>query len=362
MSQVIVHLPGREYRVVIEAGALSRLGDLIGMVVKNTGCAVVADKSVYSLYGASVKESLLKAGFANVTEALQEPGEQNKTLETVRGHYDVLVNGRLDRNCPLISLGGGVVGDTTGFVAATYLRGVPFVQCPTTLLAMVDASVGGKVGVDLPQGKNLVGSFYQPLLVVIDPLVLTSLPIRELRCGLAECIKHAMIADDSLFEWIVKNSQRIFDLEPGTLSELIERNVRIKARVVEEDETERGVRAHLNFGHTFGHALENTIGYGKIEHGEGVALGMIAASSLAYEMGLCEKQVVSRLMALLEATGLPVRTELPEISLLTEAMKKDKKVLVQKLRLVLPTGIGAVKIVDTASEQQLAAAWEAIRR
>ena len=197
-------------------------------------------------------------------------GEASKNLDSVRALYDVLLERRLERGSPVIALGGGVTGDMVGFVAATYLRGVPFVQCPTTLLAMVDSSVGGKVGVNVPQGKNLIGAFHQPVAVIADTLALRTLPARELRCGLAECIKHAVIRDPKLFAWTRANMPSLLALDADALAELVARNVAIKAAVVTEDEKETGVRAHLNFGHTFAHAIEAVTGYGVILHGEAV--------------------------------------------------------------------------------------------
>jgi 3-dehydroquinate synthase len=288
-------------------------------------------------------------------------GERHKTLETVRGVYDTLLAARLERRSPVIALGGGVVGDTAGFAAATYLRGVPFVQCPTSLLAMVDASVGGKVGVNVPQGKNLIGAFYQPMAVVVDPLVLQTLPPRELRCGLAECVKHGVIRDPGLFDWIEERVARIQAIDPAVMTELVARNVAIKARVVEEDEKESGVRAHLNFGHTFAHAIEATSGYGTIEHGEAVALGMAAATQLAVDLGRCDAALLARLTALLEKIGLPTRAELAATEELLAAMRLDKKVKAGRMRLVLPDRLGAVSIVEDAPEDAVRAAWESIR-
>ena len=216
------------------------------------------------------------------------PGEEHKNLDTAAKLYGLLTDARLERQSPVIALGGGVVGDTVGFAAATYLRGLPFAQCPTTLLAMVDASVGGKVGVNLPAGKNLVGSFYQPRLVVIDTDTLTTLPPRELRCGLAECVKHAAIRDAQRFDWLEQNLDRVMKLDPATLVELVHWNVQIKASVVMADEKETGERAHLNFGHTFAHAIETLSGYGHYHHGEAVSLGMVAAANLAAATGRCE--------------------------------------------------------------------------
>jgi 3-dehydroquinate synthase len=307
-----------------------------------------------------VEDSLRSGAYEVVTHTIPS-GESYKTLDTVRELYDVLLDAHMERRSPVIALGGGVTGDMAGFVAATYLRGVPFVQCPTTLLAMVDASVGGKVGVNVSHGKNLIGAFHQPHAVMIDPLVLKTLPAREIRCGLAECVKHGVIRDAELFNWTADNLDAILALDPQVMVELLRRNVQIKADVVMEDEKEIGVRAHLNFGHTFAHAIEATAGYGVIEHGEAVSLGMVAATTLAVERSLCPPQVLEQLAALLSSIGLPVRADLPDTPTLMNAMRLDKKVKDNRLRLVLPTRLGDVIIRNDIEDEAVAAAWEAIR-
>jgi 3-dehydroquinate synthase len=228
---------------------------------------------------------------------------------------------------------------------------------------MVDASVGGKTGVNVPQGKNLIGAFHQPHRVVIDPEVLKTLPERELRCGLAECLKHGVIRDESLFDWIIQHAPAILALEPNTLTQLIERNVRIKAAVVEADEREAGERAHLNFGHTFAHAIEATSKYGTTyKHGEAVALGMVAAAHLAARRGLCDGSVLPRIVTACQAVGLPTSAQkLAPTLLLLKTMLLDKKVRAGRLRLVLPTRIGQVVIVDDATGDEVGAAWDAVR-
>jgi 3-dehydroquinate synthase len=261
----------------------------------------------------------------------------------------------------VISLGGGVAGDTVGFVAATYLRGVPFVQVPTTLLAMVDASVGGKVGVNVPQGKNLIGAFYQPLTVIIDPDVLSTLPPREFSAGIAECIKHSIIRDASLLDWMLEKQNNILNLETETLETFIARNVEIKAKVVEEDEKESGVRAHLNLGHTFGHAIERECGFGVHLHGEAVALGCLAAFEVARRRNLVSSEQLAYVRGAVEAFRLPTAIELPDDEKLLAAMSLDKKVKGGKIRLVLPVGIGDCAIVDDASKEEIELGLSAIR-
>jgi 3-dehydroquinate synthase len=284
---VPVVLPHTRYDVVIEPGALTRLGEVVRALAPAARAALFVDPAVRATHAPLARASLERAGYAVVEHALPG-GEARKDLDAVRALYDVLLEHRLERRSPVIARGGGVTGDTVGFAAATYLRGVPFVQCPTTLLAMVDSSVGGKVGVNVPQGKNLIGAFHQPVAVIADTLALRTLPARELRCGLAECIKHAVIRDASLFAWTRANMSALLALDADALTELVARNVAIKAAVVTEDEKETGVRAHLNFGHTFGHAIEASVGYGAILHGEAVGLGMLAATTLAASAGLCD--------------------------------------------------------------------------
>jgi 3-dehydroquinate synthase len=360
MVVVPVELPHHRYDIVIEPGLLEHIGERVYALAPHDRCALLADGRVLPLHGDALRTSLESAGYDPVVATIP-PGEEEKSLSTVAGLYEVLLDHHLERGSPLIALGGGVTGDMVGFVAATYLRGVPFVQCPTTLLSMVDASVGGKTGVNLPQGKNLVGAFHQPIVVLIDPLMLGTLPARELRCGLAECIKHAVIRDAALFDYIGENLKAILQVNPAVLVELVRQNVEIKAAVVVEDEREKGVRAHLNFGHTFAHAIEVTSGYGHVQHGEAVGLGMLAASRTAAEFGLCAAALHDRLRELIEAAGLPVKTELAMDDELMRAMQLDKKAVGGRMRLVLPDRIGSVVIRDQVPESCVRAGWEAIR-
>ena len=357
---VDLKLPHHSYQIHIGAGLLASLGALVRSVAPHERSGVIADGNVVETHGSEATRSLEAVGYQVTTKGLT-PGEAGKQLDTVRELYALLINGRLERRSPVVAVGGGVVGDTAGFVAATYLRGVPFVQCPTTLLAMVDASVGGKVGVNLPQGKNLVGAFYQPSLVVADTDTLRTLPPRELRCGLAECVKHAVIRDEGLFSWLEQHLDEVFALETGALVELVQRNVQIKANVVMADEKESGQRAHLNFGHTFGHAIEATQAYGGYHHGEAVSLGMVAATRLAVQTGGCEAPVLGRLIALLERIGLPtVADSLVPTAKLYETMTLDKKVVDGRIRLVLPEGLGHVT-VTAAPRAAINAAWDTLR-
>jgi 3-dehydroquinate synthase len=360
MPAVPVNLPHHRYDVVIAPGALDKLGEQVRATAPAARALLVFDRALEAAHLPRARASLEAAGY----ETLCVPfagGEEHKTLETARSLYDVLLAHRFERSSPLVAFGGGVLGDTIGFVAATYLRGVPFVQCPTTLLAMVDSSVGGKVGVNVPQGKNLIGAFHQPVSVVADPLVLCSLPARELRCGLAECIKHALIRDAELFAWMRSHLPELLALEPDPLAELIARNVAIKAAVVMEDEKETGVRAHLNLGHTFGHAIEASVGYGRILHGEAVGLGLLAASTLAGELGVAARALRAEVEDLVGRAGLPLRAALPDDARLLEAMALDKKVSAGRIRFVLPERVGAVLIRDGVAPEAVRAAFRSIR-
>jgi 3-dehydroquinate synthase len=365
MGVIALDLGERGYDIEVSAGALARVGERIRAAVPSIDqggrAALITDEGVEPHHGRAVAQAMQQQGLDTQVHVIPI-SEKKKTLGTVHTLYECLLESRHERGHPVVSLGGGICGDVTGFVAATYLRGVPFVQCPTTLLAMVDASVGGKTGVNMPQGKNLIGSFWQPDLVLADVDTLATLPQRELRCGLAECLKHGVIRDASLFEWIVGHHDRIAALDRPTLTELVTRNVQIKAAVVSADEREAGQRAHLNFGHTFAHAIEATTQFGgKYKHGEAVAIGMVAAATLAAEVGLCDGSVPIRIRGAVEAMGLPATGTLAPTPLLLRAMGHDKKVQAGRLRLVLPTAIGRVVIRDDVDATQIAAAWDAVR-
>lgn len=363
MPAVELTLPHHRYEVTIEPGSLSRLSELVREVIPTADRAIlVTDEGVEPHYARPVAKQLEAGGIETVV-AVIPVSEKKKTLGTVRTLYDIMLENKLERGHALITLGGGICGDVAGFAAATYLRGIPFVQCPTSLLAMVDASVGGKTGVNVSQGKNLIGAFHQPSRVVIDTEVLTTLPERELRCGLAECLKHGIIRDPSLFDWIIEHAPAILSLHPETLVELVQRNVQIKANVVMADEREAGERAHLNLGHTFAHAIEATAQFGtKYKHGEAVSMGLVAAASFAVNRGLCDASMLEHTIAGCDAVGLPTRAEhLAPDPILLKTMAMDKKVKGGKIRLVLPTAMGKVTIVNDATADEVAAAWAAIR-
>jgi 3-dehydroquinate synthase len=361
MATVDLVLPHHRYTIHIAPGLLADLGTLTRQAAPHHRAALIIDDKIIDTHSQAALASLKAANFDPLA-ATMTAGEDHKNLATVEKLYHQLLDQRLERRSPLIALGGGIVGDTAGFVAASYLRGVPFIQCPTTLLAMVDASVGGKVGVNMPQGKNLIGAFHQPVLVVIDTDTLKTLPKRDFICGLAECVKHGLIRDPDLFDWIDQNIDAILAQDSATLVELIERNVRIKADVVMEDEKEAGVRAHLNFGHTFAHAIEAGTEYGRYRHGEAVSLGMIAATRLAAASGRCDSTVADRLVSLLNKTGLPTQAnDLPPNDKLMAIMRSDKKVADGRVRLVLPDQLGKVSIVNDTPDDAVAGAWDSLR-
>ncbi len=327
---------GQNYPIVIESGLLSRVRDWVG----EGRCVIITNTTVAPLYGQSLAEHL-QAPLITMPD-----GEQYKNLDTVTQLYADLVAVGADRHTTLIALGGGVVGDTAGFVAATYMRGVRLVQIPTTLLAMVDSSVGGKVGVDLPQGKNLVGAFKQPVAVLIDPDVLSTLPEEQWRCGMAEVIKHGLIADQTLLD------TNLHHLEKA--AELVRRAVQVKVNIVEADPYERNIRAHLNLGHTFGHAIEQVTGYAWL-HGEAVGVGLLAAVKLSHRLGLCDTALIAQVEAILNHTGLPARLNNLEPEALYNAMRTDKKWRDGISRFVLLRNIGDVVIVEGVEEQAVLA-------
>jgi 3-dehydroquinate synthase len=341
------------YDVLIADGILAQAGQRIAAAGLRPGrCALITNPTVGARHASALSRSLADAGFAPLVFEIPD-GEAYKTLDTAAGVFNRLAEAKLARNEPVIALGGGVVGDLAGFVAATWLRGVPFVQIPTSLLAMVDASVGGKVAVDLPAGKNLVGAFKQPAAVLIDPALLSALPAGEFRSGLAEIVKAGIIGDPALFEQLATTG-------PASLTAMIADAVRVKARVVERDPFELGDRAWLNLGHTFGHALELLSGY-TLRHGEAVALGMVAAGELSASLGHCDTALPARIRAAVERLGLPTRHTFDPAAALA-AMGTDKKRRGRSLRFVLIRDIGEVFVADNTSEACVLTALESIRQ
>ena len=363
MRTVKVPLGERTYTIVVDRKLLRTLGERCGNFGLAGRCAVITDKNVGALYAKNVLYSLKHTGLDPVLVTIPA-GEKAKSLAVVQKCYDALAKHRLERKSFIIALGGGVVGDLAGFVAATYLRGVPFVQVPTTLLSQVDSSVGGKVGVNLPAGKNLVGAFYQPRHVLCDLATLDSLPDREFRAGLAEIIKYGIIYDAAFFEKIERELPKILKRNGEVLGEIVARSCEIKAEVVGQDETESGLRAILNFGHTIGHGLEAISRYGKYLHGEAISIGQVAAAHLSARVLGLPMSDVARIRALFERAGLPVSVRLTKVQRkqLFDAMKLDKKVSGGEIKFVLARGIGKVEYGVKVGNAEVEAVLDEIAR
>ncbi|MDM8000687.1 MAG: 3-dehydroquinate synthase [Dehalococcoidia bacterium] len=327
------------YPVYVGWGPLSSLGEKAQEAGLSGGAYVVADAAVFLLYGDAVMNSLGRAGFKAQSFAVPQ-GEENKTLQTVSHIYDWLVDCRAERNDVIVGLGGGVIGDMAGFVAATYLRGMSLVQVPTSLIAMTDASVGGKTGVNHPKAKNLIGAFHQPRLVLADVQVLTTLPQRELISGWAEVIKHGFVFDRGLKGLLEENAERLASLEPEVTTEAVRRSVAIKARIVSEDEREQGRRVLLNYGHTIGHGLEAATEYKEFLHGEAVSVGMVGAAMLSHELGILSADVVKQHRSTLKKFGLPTSCSDVKMKDVLKAMELDKKVRNKAVRWVLLEDVG----------------------
>jgi 3-dehydroquinate synthase len=336
LDGLTVDLGERSYPIYIGEGLVSDPA-CFRPHIRGRQVMVVTNTTVGPLYLAAVKRAL--AGF-DVAEVVLPDGEQFKTLETLNSIFDALLNRRFDRRCTLVALGGGVIGDITGFAAASYQRGVDFIQVPTTLLAQVDSSVGGKTGVNHPLGKNMIGAFHQPRCVVADTATLDTLPDRELSAGLAEVIKYGLITDSTFFGWLENNIDALRGRERDALGYAIDRSCRDKARVVADDEKEAGQRALLNLGHTFGHAIETGVGYGEWLHGEAVAAGMCMAARVSRLLGWLDEVSEMRIRVLIERAGLPVDPPALGAKRFEELMAVDKKVMDGQLRLVLMKGIG----------------------
>ncbi|MBN1594898.1 3-dehydroquinate synthase [candidate division FCPU426 bacterium] len=338
----------RDYPIVVDPGVLAATGTLVKKRVQGKTACLVSHPRIHRLYGKIVEGSLRRSGM-KILRILVPEGETTKTLGQVEGVIGQMLHARLDRASFIVALGGGVVGDLAGLAAAIYMRGIEFIQIPTTLLAQVDSSVGGKVGVNHAQGKNLIGAFLQPRLVITDPQVLKTLTARQLRSGLAEMIKAGIIADSGFFRQMEEHIQDIAALDMKWMSTAIARSCRIKGRIVEKDEREKGLRAILNYGHTFGHALEAYHQYRGYTHGEAVALGMAIAAHLALLLGLCKTETVSRQISLLRQAGLPVKGKREELNRIESLMKVDKKASEGKNKFVLTPHIGHARIVKQIS-------------
>ena len=346
IKKIKVDLGARSYPIIIGNGIYGNKNLYRNSNPKNS--ILVSTKKIKNL-----KNSSIPKRFYN-SEILIGDGENFKNLNSCESIYKNLLKNKYSRDCCLLAYGGGVIGDITGYVAATYLRGVNFIQVPTTLLSMVDSSVGGKTGVNHSLGKNMIGAFYQPQSVIIDLDSLKTLPKKQFNAGMAEVIKYGVIYDKQFFEWLEKNKKKIISLDRVSLAKIIATSCKIKAEIVAKDEKESGIRAILNLGHTFGHAIEKNIGYGRWTHGAAVACGMVIASELSEKLGKLSKNDLNRIKNLLSYFDLPIK--LPKklnASKLYEAMKNDKKVLNNKIRLIIPKKIGECFISDKVSKSNI---------
>ena len=354
-----VDLGDRSYPIVIGQSLLSDPG-LIARHAAGKRVAIVTNTTVGPLYLDKVVALLMQAG-KQVTTVVLPDGEEEKTWANLMRVFDVLLAEKCDRKTTLIALGGGVIGDMTGFAAATYMRGVPFIQVPTTLLAQVDSSVGGKTGINHPLGKNMIGAFYQPQAVVADTSTLNTLPPRELSAGLAEVIKHGAIIDAGFFDWIEANIEKLVAKDADALAYAIQRSCEIKADVVRQDEREGGLRAILNFGHTFGHAIESGLGYGEWLHGEAVGCGMVMAADLSHRLGFIDAATSARVNALVNAAGLPVAAPDLGVERWVELMQVDKKNEDGQIKFILIKPLGTPVIMPVPQEALLATLKACVR-
>jgi 3-dehydroquinate synthase len=359
MTQINVNTAAGPYAVICRRGALAHAGSLASSLRENTGVFLLSSPRVWKLWGPRLERSFRAHGGAK--RILFDDGERAKTLRTVERVCRELARAGADRGALIVALGGGVVGDVAGFVAASYARGVRLVQVPTTLMAQVDSAIGGKTGVNLPEGKNLVGAFHQPRLVVADPHVLRTLPEREFRAGMYEVVKYAVLGDAELFAELERGMGRLTRSSP-LLDAVIARCARIKAEIVSADEREGGPRQALNLGHTFGHALERVTHYVRLLHGEAVGWGLMAAGELAARRGMMSHADAGRVAQLVLRVGpLPAVKGIAGKQL-WEAMQTDKKARAGRLRFILPKGIGAVEAVDDVGAGEVEAVWKAVRR
>ncbi len=344
MQKIRVELAERSYNIMIGSGILKDIGKMLEKFEFSRKIALISNPTVYKLYGKTVSDAIKESGY-DLIEVIIPDGEEYKSLAYTEKIYEALLKARLDRKSALIALGGGVIGDITGFAASTYMRGIDFIQAPTTLLAQVDSSVGGKTGVNHPLGKNMIGAFWQPRLVWVDTATLETLPQREFLSGLGEVIKYGAIWDEEFFAYLETNRDKILKLEPFAMTHIIRRSCEIKSEVVSRDERESGLRAILNYGHTIGHAIETITGYTKYLHGEAVTIGMYMEAKLSQQLGFIDNKEVLRIKALIDSYGLP--SEMPgeiQINDLMESMQIDKKTVAGKMHFVLPEKVGSVRI------------------
>ena len=350
----IVETTTQSYPVFVGYGLLDKLVEKIKKAGLSGRVIIISDETVFSIYGNKIKE-VLKGNGLSFDNFVVPPGEETKSMDFVLKIYDFLIERRVERDDIIIALGGGVVGDLAGFVAATFLRGISWIQVPTSLVAMVDASIGGKVGVNHSKGKNLIGAFYQPSFVLADCQTLITLPQREFTSGWAEVIKHGLILDKKFLDFLEANHSKLVNLEPAVLTQAIARGATIKAQVVSKDERERGIRTLLNYGHTIAHGLEAATGYKRFLHGEAVAIGMAGAAKLSQMLGLLSSDVVSRQQSLLQKFGLPIMVTDLELSKVTKAMQLDKKIKKKEIHWVLLEDVGTAVIRGDVPEDDVLA-------
>lgn len=362
MQHIYVDLGKDNYSIHIEGGSLSRIGNIIkGLLPPSATAEIVTNTVVGNLYGNTVKDSLSANGIkSNIIEI--PDGEEYKSLEWAGKIFDAFVEHQMTRNSAVIALGGGVIGDLAGFVSATYMRGVPLIQVPTTLVAQVDSSIGGKTAVNHSRAKNLIGVFYQPKYVLIDIDVLKSLPEREYKAGLAEVVKHGVIMDKELFEYMEANISKILALDSQSVEQIVARSCKDKVTIIEQDEKEQNIRAILNYGHTIGHGIEAVTNYKMFRHGEAISIGMIVASRIAVNKGILKGENLIRQINLLKAFGLPIAFPNLDVDSIINAIYLDKKIKeARKLRFVLPRDIGEAIIMENIEENEVRRAIEEVK-
>ncbi|MFH2139137.1 MAG: 3-dehydroquinate synthase [Candidatus Omnitrophota bacterium] len=346
MKKIIVDLKEKSYPIIIEGKSFNPLAGILKKTRLGTDAFIITNARIFNLYASSIKKSLKSADIRTYFYKVKD-SEESKSISTYIKTIQALSKIDVKKRIFLIALGGGVIGDLCGFVAATYKRGVSYIQIPTTLLAQVDSSIGGKTAIDLESGKNLVGAIFQPKLVYSNTTVLKSLPLRQVRSGLAEVVKYGIIDDKNLFSFLEKNYNKILRLDIKSLEYIISCSSKIKAQVVSFDENEtKGLRTILNFGHTIGHALETATKYTKLNHGEAVSIGMVCASEIALNLGLLEPNEFARIVSLIRGLNLPVEAKNISLNTVFEAFYRDKKFVNGKIRMVIPTRIGHVIVTE----------------
>lgn len=352
MKRIDMQFENTAYPIIIDKGWEATLSKIPSNIFLKKAL-IISDTNVGPLYSNEIIKALSENDIG-IRTILIDPGESSKTIEKAMDIYTTALNSRMDRDSLFIALGGGVVGDLAGFTASTYMRGVPYLQIPTSLLAQVDSSVGGKTAVNHPLGKNMIGSFYQPKGVLINTDTLKSLPVRQISTGLAEVIKYGVIADKNLFSYLEENIEKVFSFDDKVLNHIIYKSCTIKAKIVAQDEKDKGIRGILNFGHTIGHAIEAETSFTEYTHGESVAIGMVAEAELAQLLGLIDKGFVDRLKNLLLKAKLPIKLPNIETDRLIKHMQRDKKNKIGKIVFVLPTKLGRVEMFDNIEYVRLA--------